>query len=199
MPDFDLLVIGAGAAGLSIAAGAAQLGVKTALVERERMGGDCLEYRLAASRAKRCSPPPIPQTRSATRAASAFECPPRRSTGTPSAPTFAAVIAAIAPNDSVSRFAGLGVTVLARGEARSCGGPGSVSVNGRTLTGERRFVIAAGSRAIGAANPGPRRNSALDQRQSFQPDGAAGPSAHPWRRPDRARNGRRLSPALDAG
>ena len=41
MFDFDLLVIGAGSAGLSVAAGAAQLGVKTALVERDRMGGDC--------------------------------------------------------------------------------------------------------------------------------------------------------------
>ena len=51
MPDFDLLVIGAGAAGLSVAAGAAQLGVKTALVERDRMGGDCLNIGCVPSKA----------------------------------------------------------------------------------------------------------------------------------------------------
>ena len=51
MPDFDLLVIGAGAAGLSVAAGAAQLGMKTALVERDRMGGDCLNNGCVPSKA----------------------------------------------------------------------------------------------------------------------------------------------------
>ena len=51
MADFDLLIIGAGAAGLSLAAGAAQLGVKTALVERERMGGDCLNIGCVPSKA----------------------------------------------------------------------------------------------------------------------------------------------------
>ena len=40
----DLLVIGAGAGGLSIAAGAAQLGVKVVLLEGDKMGGDCLNY-----------------------------------------------------------------------------------------------------------------------------------------------------------
>ena len=42
MPDFDVVVIGAGAAGLSVAAISAGLGLKVALVERGRMGGDCL-------------------------------------------------------------------------------------------------------------------------------------------------------------
>ena len=51
MPDFDLVVIGAGAAGLSVAAGAAQLGVRTALVERDRMGGDCLNFGCVPSKA----------------------------------------------------------------------------------------------------------------------------------------------------
>ena len=51
MPDFDLMVIGAGAAGLSVAAGAAQLGVRTALIERDRMGGDCLNFGCVPSKA----------------------------------------------------------------------------------------------------------------------------------------------------
>ncbi|MDE2493569.1 MAG: FAD-dependent oxidoreductase, partial [Alphaproteobacteria bacterium] len=40
----DVCVIGAGSAGLSVAAGAAQLGARTVLFERGKMGGDCLNY-----------------------------------------------------------------------------------------------------------------------------------------------------------
>src|SRR5579864_6875131 len=40
----DLCVIGGGAAGLAVAAGAAQMGAGVVLVERGRMGGDCLNY-----------------------------------------------------------------------------------------------------------------------------------------------------------
>ena len=47
----DLLVIGAGAGGLSVAAGAAQLGVKVVLLEGDRMGGDCLNYGCVPSKA----------------------------------------------------------------------------------------------------------------------------------------------------
>src|SRR5580698_9417186 len=137
MPDFDLLVIGAGAAGLSVAAGAAQLGVKTALVERDRMGGDCLNNGCVPSKALLAAA----HTADAIRGAGRF--------GLRAAPLeidwdavrahVHGVIAAIAPNDSEARFAGLGVTVL-RGEARFTG-PGSVSVNGCTFTA-KRFVIA---------------------------------------------------------
>ena len=43
--DFDIGIIGGGAAGLTIAAGAAQLGAKTLLIDKEeRLGGDCLYY-----------------------------------------------------------------------------------------------------------------------------------------------------------
>lgn len=42
--DYDLIIIGGGAAGLTVAAGAAQLGVKTALIEKKKLGGDCLHY-----------------------------------------------------------------------------------------------------------------------------------------------------------
>src|SRR5580704_5627717 len=43
-PRYNLVVIGAGTAGLVMAAGAAGLGAKVALVERELMGGDCLNF-----------------------------------------------------------------------------------------------------------------------------------------------------------
>ena len=42
--DVDLCIIGAGSAGLSMAAGAAQLGRSVVLFEGEKMGGDCLNY-----------------------------------------------------------------------------------------------------------------------------------------------------------
>ncbi|MGE0419834.1 MAG: NAD(P)/FAD-dependent oxidoreductase, partial [Acetobacteraceae bacterium] len=142
MPDFDLIVIGAGAAGLSVTAGAAQLGVKVALVERDRMGGDCLNIGcvpskalLAASHAAR-----------AARAADRFGI----RLGAPAIDWSAVsahvhgVIDSIAPVDSEARFRALGATVL-RGEARFVARD-AVAVGGRTLTA-RRIVIAAGSRA----------------------------------------------------
>ena len=44
MPEFDVAVIGAGASGLSVTAVTAQLGLRVALIERDRMGGDCLNF-----------------------------------------------------------------------------------------------------------------------------------------------------------
>src|SRR5262245_64079906 len=43
-PEFDLVVIGGGSGGLVVAAGGAALGAKVALVEKHRLGGDCLWY-----------------------------------------------------------------------------------------------------------------------------------------------------------
>src|ERR1700722_5630139 len=50
-PRYNLVVIGAGTAGLVIAAGAAGLGAKVALVERDLMGGDCLNFGCVPSKA----------------------------------------------------------------------------------------------------------------------------------------------------
>ena len=44
MRDFDLTVIGGGAGGLNVASGAAQLGARVALIEKNKLGGDCLYY-----------------------------------------------------------------------------------------------------------------------------------------------------------
>lgn len=149
MPDFDLLVIGAGAAGLSVAAGAAQLGVKTALVERDRMGGDCLNIGCVPSKALLAAA----HTANAIRRAGRFGL----RVSEPEIDWNAirdhvrSVIDAIAPDDSEARFTGLGVTVL-RGEARFTS-PDSVLVNNRTLTA-KRFVIAAGSQALVPPIPG---------------------------------------------
>jgi pyruvate/2-oxoglutarate dehydrogenase complex dihydrolipoamide dehydrogenase (E3) component len=47
----DICVIGAGSGGLSVAAGAAQMGASTALIEKHKMGGDCLNYGCVPSKA----------------------------------------------------------------------------------------------------------------------------------------------------
>ncbi|MSP02871.1 MAG: FAD-binding protein [Acetobacteraceae bacterium] len=149
MPDFDLVVIGAGAAGLSVAAGAAQLGVKTALVERDRMGGDCLNIGCVPSKALLAAAHAANNIRSAARLG--VLAPEPRIDWDAVRAHVQGVIAAIAPNDSEARFTALGVTVL-RGEARFTG-PDSVAVDGRALTA-KRFVIAAGSRAVVPPIPG---------------------------------------------
>src|SRR5947207_8081141 len=48
---YNLVVIGAGTAGLVCAAGAAGLGARVALVEKHRLGGDCLHYGCVPSKA----------------------------------------------------------------------------------------------------------------------------------------------------
>src|SRR5262245_17405954 len=50
-PRYNLVVVGAGTAGLVAAAGAAGLGAKVALVERDRLGGDCLNVGCVPSKA----------------------------------------------------------------------------------------------------------------------------------------------------
>jgi pyruvate/2-oxoglutarate dehydrogenase complex dihydrolipoamide dehydrogenase (E3) component len=149
MADFDLLVIGAGAAGLSVAAGAAQLGVKTALVERDRMGGDCLNFGCVPSKALLASAHAANTIRSSGRFGLIVPMPEIDWDAVRS--QVQGVIAAIAPNDSEARFTGLGVNVI-RGEARFTGRD-SVSVDGRKLTA-KRFVIATGSRADVPPIPG---------------------------------------------
>jgi pyruvate/2-oxoglutarate dehydrogenase complex dihydrolipoamide dehydrogenase (E3) component len=142
MPDFDIAIIGACAAGLSVAVGAAQLGVSVALIERDLMGGDCLNSGCVPSKALLAASHAMRGIQQAAR----FGI-------TAADPTadwdrvrahVRGVIAAIAPMDSEARFRAVGATVL-RGEARFLN-PTAISVDGRTITA-RRYVVAAGSRA----------------------------------------------------
>src|SRR5262249_49484391 len=106
----DICVIGAGSAGLSVAAGTAQLGADTILIEAHKMGGDCLNYGCVPSKALLAA---------AHAAASGQTERFGIHVGEP-AVDFPAVrdhvqgvIAAIAPHDSAERFRGLGVRVIA--------------------------------------------------------------------------------------
>ena len=142
MPDFDLAVIGAGAAGLSVTAGAAQLGASVVLIERDRMGGDCLNTGCVPSKALLAASRAVRAIRDAARFGVIADQPAIDWDRVRS--HVRGVIASLAPIDSEQRFRALGATVL-RGEARFIG-PATLSVDGRAITA-RRFIIAAGSRA----------------------------------------------------
>jgi pyruvate/2-oxoglutarate dehydrogenase complex dihydrolipoamide dehydrogenase (E3) component len=137
----DICVIGAGPGGLSVAAAAATFGVSCVLIERGKMGGDCLNAGCVPSKALLAA---------ARRAALARGAEPFGVHATVDV-NFAKVrdhvrrvIAALAPNDSVARFTGLGVSVL-QGEARFTDRR-TVAVGDAHQVRARRFVIATGSR-----------------------------------------------------
>src|SRR5262245_61528031 len=145
----DVCIVGAGSAGLVVAAGAAQLGLDVVLIERAEMGGDCLNYGCVPSKA----------LIAAARAAQAQrEGAPFANAAVEPTVDFGRVmdhvhqvIAAIAPNDSVERFEKLGVRVL-KEEARFVGrtelqaGPHRIR--------SRRIVLATGSRPTAPPIPG---------------------------------------------
>src|SRR5262245_32455183 len=149
-PRYNLVVIGGGTAGLVTAAGAAGLGARVALVERDLLGGDCLNVGCVPSKCV------IRSSRVAgeLRVASAFGI----YVPGPVEVDFGAVMermravrARISPHDSAARFRGLGVDVFL-GEGRFTG-PGTVAVNGTTLR-FKRAVIATGSGAHRPPIPG---------------------------------------------
>lgn len=106
----DILVIGAGSGGLSVAAGAVQMGARVVLLEGHKMGGDCLNYGCVPSKALIATGKAAQSQREAARYGVAEA---------PGVVDYAAakdhvaeVIAQIAPVDSVERFEGLGVRVI---------------------------------------------------------------------------------------
>lgn len=129
---FDLCVIGGGSGGLSVAAGAAQMGASVVLFEGHRMGGDCLNSGCVPSKAllaiAKGSVRPVmdPVVEYARAKARVRE-----------------VVDSIAPHDSVERFEALGVTVIQQR---------AQFLDAKTVTGgdhtvrARRIVIATGSR-----------------------------------------------------
>ncbi len=151
MADFDLAVIGAGASGLAVTSVAARLGLSVALIERGRMGGDCLNFGCVPSKALLAAAHAAQSARSAGRYGVRLREPEIDWRGVRA--HVQGAIAAIAPIDSEERYRGLGATVL-RDSARFVA-PESLLVGGRPLTA-RRIVIAAGSRAAVPDIPGLR-------------------------------------------
>jgi pyruvate/2-oxoglutarate dehydrogenase complex dihydrolipoamide dehydrogenase (E3) component len=145
----DLCVIGAGAGGLAVAAGAAQLGAETVLVERGAMGGDCLNFGCVPSKSLLAAARLADLWRRGPQLGLAY-APPRIDFAAVG-DSVAQVIANIAPSDSVERFEGLGVKVL-RAEARFTS-PRTVRA-GEIEIRARRFVIATGSHPVAPPIPG---------------------------------------------
>ncbi len=145
----DILVIGAGSGGLSVAAGAAQMGASVILLEGHKMGGDCLNYGCVPSKALIASG----KAAHAQRSGSAFgvaDAPPQVDFAA-AKDHVADVIAQIAPTDSVERFEGLGVRVIreyGRFLSRT-----QVQAGGDVITA-RRIVIATGSSPLVPPIPG---------------------------------------------
>lgn len=137
----DICVIGAGAAGLSVAAGAAQLGAKTMLVEAGEMGGDCLNYGCVPSKALLAAAKRAHDIK--TSAQFGISTGAAQVDWTTVKAHVDSVIAEIAPHDSQDRFEGLGCTVL-RNTARFLDKK-TVQVGDEKIRA-RRFVIATGTR-----------------------------------------------------
>jgi pyruvate/2-oxoglutarate dehydrogenase complex dihydrolipoamide dehydrogenase (E3) component len=145
----DLCIIGAGSAGLSIAAGASQMGAKVVLIEGHRMGGDCLNTGCVPSKSLLAAAKVAKIARASGKVGV--------DAGTPQVDFKKAnahvhdVIATIAPHDSVERFTGLGCTVI---EAKAkFTGRDTVEAGGKVIKA-RRFIVATGSRAAIPPIPG---------------------------------------------
>ena len=126
----DLVVIGGGAAGLVTAGGAAQLGARTLLVERHRLGGECLYTGCVPSKA-------LIAIAARRKAGATIDWAAAKT-------AIAGAIATIEPHDSAERFGGFGVEIVF-GEAAFTGHD-EITVGDRRITA-RRFVIATGSDA----------------------------------------------------
>jgi pyruvate/2-oxoglutarate dehydrogenase complex dihydrolipoamide dehydrogenase (E3) component len=137
----DLCIIGAGAGGLAVAAGAAQMGAQVVLIERGLMGGDCLNFGCIPSKSLLAAAH-IASVGRRGAALGIFPAPSTNINFAAAARGVQEVIAAIAPNDSVERFEGLGVRVV-RAEARFTS-PRTVRAGDNEIR-PRRFVIATGS------------------------------------------------------
>jgi len=146
---YNLVVLGAGTAGLVSAAGGAGLGAKVALVEKHLLGGDCLNVGCVPSKAI------ISAARVAAEARRAAEFGVRVHGVEVDFPAvmerMRRLRARIAPHDSVERFANLGVDVFL-GEGRFTS-PTTLAVGGRTLA-FARAVITTGARAVALGIPG---------------------------------------------
>jgi pyruvate/2-oxoglutarate dehydrogenase complex dihydrolipoamide dehydrogenase (E3) component len=145
----DLCVIGAGSGGLSVAAGAVQMGASVVLIEKGAMGGDCLNTGCVPSKALIAAAHAAHAAREGKRFGVHAGEPVVRFEEVHA--HVHGVIAAIAPHDSVARFEGLGVHVI-QAAARFVDRD-TVEAGGERITA-RRFVIATGSRAAVPPIPG---------------------------------------------
>jgi pyruvate/2-oxoglutarate dehydrogenase complex dihydrolipoamide dehydrogenase (E3) component len=160
--EYDLVIIGGGSAGLVVASAAAQLKAKVALVERDRLGGDCLWYGCVPSKSLIHAAKAVYRVKQAQQfgvdahinhidVSKAFR-------------HVQQVIQNIEPHDSPERFRGLGVEVIF-GEGQFLDGR-RFQVSDRVLTA-RNFVISTGSRPAKPDIPGLSAAGYLTNEQVF--------------------------------
>ncbi|GGL71094.1 dihydrolipoyl dehydrogenase family protein [Wenxinia marina] len=146
--ETDICVIGAGSGGLTVAAGAVQMGARVVLIEAGEMGGDCLNYGCIPSKALIAAAEQAHRMRHGRFGVTAGEV----QVDFPAAKDHVrAVIEAIQPMDSQSRFEGLGCTVI-RARARFVSET-EVEAGGHRIKA-RRFVLATGSSPLVPDIPG---------------------------------------------
>lgn len=147
--ETDILVIGAGSGGLSVAAGAVQMGARVVLLESGRMGGDCLNYGCVPSKALLASAKAAHQQAHAAAFGVADQAP----QVDPGAVNdhVRDVIAGIEPHDSQERFEELGVRVIR--EHGLFVSASEVEAGGHVIAA-RRIVLATGSSPLVPPIPG---------------------------------------------
>jgi len=139
----DICVIGAGSGGLSVAAGAVQMGASVVLIEKSKMGGDCLNYGCVPSKSLLSASHIVNTVKSANKFGIHID-------------NYTVnyeevfnhihdVINTIAPNDSIERFEKLGVKVI-KGVA-SFKNSKEVTVNDKIISA-KYFIIATGSKPV---------------------------------------------------
>lgn len=147
--DRNLVVIGAGAAGLVSAYIAAATRAQVTLIESHKMGGDCLNYGCVPSKALIRTATFLQQTRNAT--SLGIQQVDVKYDFSDVMARVQRVVKTVEPHDSIERYTQLGVEVL-HGKARITS-PWSVEINGQILT-TRAIVIATGAHPIVPKIPG---------------------------------------------
>ncbi len=160
--DYDIVIIGGGSGGLVVASAAAQLKAKVALVEKDRLGGDCLWYGCVPSKSLIHAARVAYEVKNSQRFGVHTE--PPTINFSQAMGHVKNVIAAIEPHDSPQRFEGLGVEVIF-GSGQFING-NIFEVNGRKLKA-RTFVIATGSRPAIPSIPGLQESGYLTNEQVF--------------------------------
>lgn len=140
----DICVIGAGSGGLSVAAAAASFGVSVVLIEKGKMGGDCLNYGCVPSKAILAAGKHAQSIRDAAKFGITVAGDPKVNFKKVH-DHIHDVIAQIEPNDSVERYTGLGVEVI---EAEARFKDERTVIAGDKEIKARRFVVATGSSAF---------------------------------------------------
>lgn len=143
MDEYDIIVIGGGAAGLTVATGSVKLGLKVAMIEKDKLGGDCLYYGCVPSKTLIRSA----KVASLIRRAKEFGL-----SETPLSFSFEKVIGhvwdvihRVEEHDDPERFRKMGVDVIFG--SPSFISPNEITVNGRRIK-SKKFVISTGSKSL---------------------------------------------------